>query len=398
MRKLLLALALFLVPIAAHAQCTGVFPAQTLCGNLTASPAPPSQFPASGTIVGPGSSTLNGLPLWANTAGTQLKDGAGLTVAGAYTWGGAQTYSALNTFNGGLTAASTANFTSTFQINGNTVTWPASTGTVPFLGSNQTFTGNNTFSTGTDNFTGTFQIGGTTLTLPVSSANGGVNPTQPTVQSFLSGSGTYTTPAGVRWIRVRAVGDGGGGSGVGATTAPTGATGAGTTFGTTLIVANGGVGGTNVIVTNSVSAGGVGGTASLGTAIGLAVSGAKGGAGYGAANTQNDGGSGRGGDSCLGGGGSGGVLVNLNNTQPAAGVTNSGGGGGGGQHTTSSGQTDGGGGGGGGCVDGIITTPLATYSYSVGGGGAGGIGTGTNPATGAAGGSGQIVVEEHYNY
>jgi hypothetical protein len=43
-------------------------------------------------------------------------------------------------------------------------------------------------------------------------------PTAPTVQTFTSGSGTYTTPAGVAYIRVRMVG-GGGGGGCGNTTA-----------------------------------------------------------------------------------------------------------------------------------------------------------------------------------
>lgn len=43
-----------------------------------------------------------------------------------------------------------------------------------------------------------------------------VNLAVPTVQKFTSGSGTYTTPSGVKWIRVRMVGGvgGPGGSGV----------------------------------------------------------------------------------------------------------------------------------------------------------------------------------------
>lgn len=113
--RLLLGASLMLGPSAAFAQCTGVFPPNTLCGNLSGSPAPPSAFAAS-SVVGPGSSTLNGLPLWANTLGTQLKDGAGQTITGNYTWGGTQTFSA------------TANFTSVFQIGGVTVTLPV---TVP---------------------------------------------------------------------------------------------------------------------------------------------------------------------------------------------------------------------------------------------------------------------------
>src|SRR5882757_2592426 len=47
MKRLLLALALLLLPTAAVAQCNGVFPAATLCGNNTGSPNVPGQFPAS---------------------------------------------------------------------------------------------------------------------------------------------------------------------------------------------------------------------------------------------------------------------------------------------------------------------------------------------------------------
>ncbi len=63
---------------AASAQCTGVFQPNTLCGNLGASPAPPSAFSASGTVVGPGSSTIGDVATWANTAGTLLQDGGTL--------------------------------------------------------------------------------------------------------------------------------------------------------------------------------------------------------------------------------------------------------------------------------------------------------------------------------
>jgi hypothetical protein len=183
MKKLLLALGFLLWSSAAFAQCTGVFPPNSLCGNLTGSPAPPSQFSASGTIVGPVSSTLNGLSLWANTLGTQLKDGAGQTVAGAYTWSGAQTYSATNTYNG------IANFVSTFQINGNAITFPGVVATLAYLAGSQTYTGNNiwsgnnTYQTGTFNFTGTFQIGGSTVTLPISATNGGTGVASPTAHS-----------------------------------------------------------------------------------------------------------------------------------------------------------------------------------------------------------------------
>ena len=78
--------------------------------------------------------------------------------------------------------------------------------------------------------------GNITGTLPV--ANGGTGKTSvpnPTIQTFTSGSGTYTTPAGVSWIRVIMVGGGGGGGGSGGSASGgNGGTGGNTTFGTTL--------------------------------------------------------------------------------------------------------------------------------------------------------------------
>jgi hypothetical protein len=113
----------------------------------------------SGNVVGPGSSTNNGLPLWANTTGTLLKDGAGQTIAGAYTWSGAQTYSSTQTANG------LVNFTSTFQIAGSTITWQAGAGTVPFLGASQTWTGANTFAPGNTSVNGNLFTNGGGLQL-----------------------------------------------------------------------------------------------------------------------------------------------------------------------------------------------------------------------------------------
>lgn len=170
MKKILLALALWLTPLAAIAQCNGVFPANTLCGNLTGSPAPPSAFTASGTVVGPVSSVIGHFATWANITGSLLAD--------------FNLYAASNVWTGAN------NFTSTFQINGNTVTWPPFVGTIPFLGINQTWTGNNTFSTGTDNFTGTFQIGGVTVTLPISVPNGGTGNITATAHSLPINEGT----------------------------------------------------------------------------------------------------------------------------------------------------------------------------------------------------------------
>ena len=121
-----------------------------------------------------------------------------------------------------------------------------------------------------------------TLTLPTTTSNilSTTVGVAHTVQVFLSGSGTYTTPANVKAIFVRAVGGGGGGGGAGTTTAPTGGTGGNTTF--NAIAANGGLGG---VANNGL--GGVGGSAGTGTAT-LRVSGTTGGGGGTSYNTSSD--------------------------------------------------------------------------------------------------------------
>lgn len=80
MKKLLLALALLLAPSAAWAQCTGVFPANTLCGNLTGSPRPPGAFSSAGGTFGPGSTTIGDVTTWGNVGGTLLADTGFLNV------------------------------------------------------------------------------------------------------------------------------------------------------------------------------------------------------------------------------------------------------------------------------------------------------------------------------
>src|SRR5271165_3636026 len=83
----------------------------------------------------------------------------------------------------------------------------------------------------------------------------------PTIQSFTSGSGTYTTPTSPSplYIRVKLVGGGGGGAGSGIS-GGTGGTGVTTTFGTSLLSGTGGVG-----AAWAAALGGVGGTGSLGS-------------------------------------------------------------------------------------------------------------------------------------
>ena len=194
----------------------------------------------------------------------------------------------------------------------------------------------------------------------------------PSVTIYTSSSGTFTTPANCRMLRVRGVGGGGGGAGSASSGATGGGTGGNTTFGTSLLTANGGAGGT------VNGAGGAGGTATLGGATGINL---QGGGGTGAVNGGSVGGTG--GNSAFGGGGPG-----VGGSSAAAGINgyaNTGGGGSGGQGYTFSGA----GGGAGGYFEAWITSPASTYAYAVGGAGTAGTGT----ATGGTGGSGIIIIE-----
>ncbi len=92
----LLPLLLPLVPV--WAQCTGVFPANTLCGNLSGAPQPPAAFSAGGTIVGPGFSTSGHVPTFANSSGTLLSDPATITTSQAFNFTGNTSVASLNGF------------------------------------------------------------------------------------------------------------------------------------------------------------------------------------------------------------------------------------------------------------------------------------------------------------
>lgn len=206
--------------------------------------------------------------------------------------------------------------------------------------------------------------------------------TAPTVQKFTSGSGTYTLPANVLYIRVVALGGGGGGERGGTTGGSDQADGGNTTFGSSLIVANGGKKGVN---TN----GGLGGTGSLGTGpVGVAVSGSGGDPGGAPTATVYTGG-GSGGTSPMGGAGGGGSSSN-----GISASANSGSGGGGGGQNGGVSHNSGGGGGAGGYVNGLITSPSATYAYAIGAAGSGASGGDFSGGNGAAG---VIVVEEFYS-
>lgn len=205
--------------------------------------------------------------------------------------------------------------------------------------------------------------------------------TLPTVQTFLSGSGTYTTPANCLWIEVEIVGGGGGGGGSGTGgTGGSGGTGGNSSFNT--FTANGGVGGGNGA---STANGGVGGSASSGS---MNIQGTQGTFTLAPGVSQIMVGGNGGGSAFFCGGAPG------NSTTGSSAPTNTGGGGGGGG--TTAGVCPGSGGGGGGSCRGYINTPSATYSYVVGAAGTAGI-AGTSGNVGGAGGSGFVLVREYYN-
>jgi len=232
---------------------------------------------------------------------------------------------------------------------------------------------------------------GVTGVLPI--ANGGTGNstyTAPTIQKFTSGSGTYTTPAGVKYITIEMVGGGGGGGGsTSSNNGGTGGTGGTTTFGTSLLTCTGGAGGTGT----TQSAGGAGGTATLNSpAVGIAFDGARG------SPAQESQGvltniyfmGGDGAQSPFGGAGPG--YVNANGVGYSA-ATNTGSGGGG--AGMGLGGIAGKGGGAGAYIRAVISSPSASYSYAVGAAGTAGA-AGTSGSAGGAGAAGIIVVTEYY--
>ena len=205
----------------------------------------------------------------------------------------------------------------------------------------------------------------------------------PTVQKFTSGSGTYTTPAGVKRIEIQMVGAGGGGSGAGGASAGNGTSGTNTLFGTALLNAGGGIGAIGR------GAGGNGGTGSLGGADGFVIAGSKGnGSTYIGAAAAAAGASGA--NSFFGGAGA--SNYGAAGTDAAA---NSGSGGGGGGTASGSNIYSGAGGGAGAYLQATIDEPESSYSYTVGGGGTGGS-AGPSGFAGGDGADGIIIVKEFY--
>jgi hypothetical protein len=206
----------------------------------------------------------------------------------------------------------------------------------------------------------------------------------PTITKLTSGSGTYTTPAGALYLRVRQVGGGGGGAGSGTIAANnhgSGGNGGATTFGTSLLTTNGGNGGGGA----GSGAGGLGGAATINSpAYGTAM---NGGSGMTSGSTAA-------GVGMFGGMGAPSFFGGASGRGDVAAQANSGSGGAAAAAVASS--YIGGSGGAGGFIDAIIPSPSATYAYSIGSAGtSGSAGTGGN--AGATGGSGYIEVTEYYN-
>jgi hypothetical protein len=207
--------------------------------------------------------------------------------------------------------------------------------------------------------------------------------TAPTIQSFSSGSGTYTTPANVLYLRVRLVGGGGGGGGsqnAAGSAGTAGGNGGNSTFGSSFLTANGGNGGG---VSGSSTQGGTGGSATGGDSN---MAGGAGGSSLALSTVQI------GGEGASNYWGAGGGQITTTGTSVAgnAGAANGTGGSGSGGIFSS-----GAGGGSGGFVEKIVTSPSATYAYAIGAAGSAGS-AGTSGQAGGAGKIGYLIVEEYY--
>jgi hypothetical protein len=207
----------------------------------------------------------------------------------------------------------------------------------------------------------------------------------PTITRYTSGSGTYTTPTGAKYLTVEMVGGGGGGggsdsTGAGATVGSAGGT---TTFGTSLLTCTGGGGGNPG---NLGTGGGFGGGGTVNSpATGYALQGNQGGSYPG--GSYNTG-------TIYTAGGYGGIST-LGTA--FSGSNNSiGGAGGGGGYSGGTSIVVGTGGAAGGYLQAIIASPSATYSYAVGAGGAGGAAGSGGGGPGYIGGAGVIIVTAYF--
>jgi len=213
----------------------------------------------------------------------------------------------------------------------------------------------------------------------------------PTVQRFLSGSGTYTKPSAVRYLKVRLAAGGGGGSG---SISGAGGAGGNTSFTNGVITLQGNAGSGAAAAGNGGAGGTVSNTLTGDVSILVEQTGPDGGgSAWVAGDAQARGGDG--GSTPFAGAGLGGGNGTGSGPGKAAQANTGSGGGGGATRVTA--NNHGAGGGAGGYVEAIIKNPT-NFTYSVGTGGTGGTGAaGTSAAAnGGAGGSGVIIVEEYY--
>jgi hypothetical protein len=234
----------------------------------------------------------------------------------------------------------------------------------------------------------TLAVARTAMGLATIASTGAYNDlaTKPPVptQQRITASGTYTTPANCRSIRVRIVGPGGGGAGSGTSGGNNGSNGAGastfigTGVGLSAALCSGGVN------SGTSGSGGAGTVSGANVTSSWSVTGNAGGAGGSFINTQFGP---AGAPGPFGGAGAGGADA----------AANSGAGGGGG--IGAGGGTDniitGGAGGAGAYIEALINNPSATYTVTLPAGGAGGA-AGTSGGAGGAGGSGVVIIDEFY--
>lgn len=199
------------------------------------------------------------------------------------------------------------------------------------------------------------------------------------------GLGTYNTPAGTKYLKIKLVGGGSGGSGTSIGPAPYPGNGTQTRF-SNLLLANGGTGNPNLGPANGVInppaqghviRGEVGGGKFYNGSSGIYVFG-------------NSGASNKLGHGML-------RVSNSNASYPGIdALPNTGAGGSGSAGGGASDRYGGSGGGSGAYIEATIMNPESSYEYYVGQGGLGSPGLGVNTFAGGNGGSGIIIIEEHY--
>jgi hypothetical protein len=192
----------------------------------------------------------------------------------------------------------------------------------------------------------------------------------PNVTVYTSGSGTYTTPTGAKWLFIRMVAGGGGGTG-GGSSGVGGGTGGNTTFGASLSCLGG---------QNFSPRAATGGDLNL-----------TGGWGQYPDPYIQEGTGQQGGNSPFGGAG-GGVAYQNSGASASA---NTGSGGAGGSSPAGNPSYTGVSGASGAYLEKTIASPASTYSYAVGAGGTGGAAGGGGGA-GGSGGSGVIIVTAYF--